>query len=176
MGVIAHRSIFIEGDYMEINEEALQRDINQFLTTYAISFGNEAANKITKLAGQAIQVFYDQYTPKYYDRYEDLLNNSYIRYYHNNGRAVYGGVAINADNMQDYRHGNQITPKEKVAEWTWTKGYHGYLNHDPNQPIYTFPPLAMLQQSISSTGFVDDICSYADKVASSKKFRVIRFD
>jgi len=163
---------------MAIRTKSLGNDIRQYLKAFATRYAQEGAKEITALAGPAIQSYYDQYAgyKKYYNRTEDLLKNSYVRYYHNNGRAVYGGVAINAQHMQDYGSGKYKTAKEKVAEWAWLKGYHGYLNHDINDRIYTFPPFAMLQQAVEYNKIPEKAAARAEKYASSLKYKVLRMN
>ena len=66
-----------------INKKALEKDVEKYLKTFAEAYADTAANEITKFAQQAIQRFYDHYTPKYYDRTDDLKKNSFSKYKHN---------------------------------------------------------------------------------------------
>lgn len=155
---------------MYFNEQALIQDCELYLKTYATTVAKAARDEGMKQARLAIEQFYSSYSPDYYDRTLDLLNNSYQPYYHDNGRTVYGGVRITGDAMQPYKSG---LFGEVVADFTWTKGYHGYLNHDPNQAIYTFPPLSMLEMSMGM--LKNKFYEEGRTAAKEQKYSVLRF-
>ena len=94
-------------------------------------------------------MFYGAYSPLYYHRTDDLGANSYYKYKHNNGSRRYGGVVISDRDMSDYQNSWQnlhsVTPASEVVQWSWTKGYHGYLGGNPANAIYTYPPISALE-------------------------------
>ena len=108
--------------------------------------------------------------PKYYDRTFDLLNNSYSLYYHNNGRKIYGGVRISADNMQDYKDG---TSAVDVVGWTWFEGRHGFRGHDVDYPIYTYPPINIVKEKRDDASFLRELTNHATKEAKKQSYSIL---
>lgn len=166
---------------MYINERELQKDINKYLKTFAETYCKQASKEITKMAENAINKFYDDYCPIYYDRTFDLLHNSYSPYYHNNGRNVYGGVRISSERMQDYKNSWsdfsnwKTTSAYDVASWTWKAGYHGYEDGDSRRPIHTFPPIAMVQMEMGNKSFLNRLQKNASSVAEKQQYSFLMF-
>lgn len=158
---------------MQINDKELQKDINKYLKTFAETYCKQAAKEITEMAKDSIQKFYDNYTPKYYNRTDDLLNNSYSPYYHNNGRNVYGGVRISSANMQPYK-GVGISAYE-IASSAWRQGLHGFEERDKNNRIHTFPPIAMVQMGMGDKKFLDRLQNNASSVAEKQHYSILKF-
>lgn len=180
---------------MEINRQALIADVELYLKTYAKTYTQDAAEQFTDAAKQTIiDVFYGQYDPMYYDRTDDLKNNSYYKYHHDNGSTMYGGVIISDRDMSDYVNTwhaydiakgtfgeslenthdiTSITSSSKVVSWTWTKGYHGYTGGNPSNAIYTFPPIAALEMKIGE--IIPKLQNNASKVAKSQQYSVLQF-
>lgn len=144
-----------------VNIAALQADVKKFLRTYAQSFGQEAARIGPEIAKTAISSFYGAYSPKYYARTENLLNNSYQRYYKDNGTTIYGGVRISSANMNSY--GDKCWSASQVANATWKRGLHG--------KVYTFPPYSMAQMALGSMS--NTLEQKAEKVARSQSYSVM---
>ena len=122
------------------NTAALRADIKLYLKTVAIAYGKLAADAGPKAAKQAIEMFYSSYGPYIYRRTGNLKDNSYERYYKNNGSVVYGGVRISSDKMDEYKYGNWSAAT--VASRTWAGGAHGN--------VHTFPPLSMAEMQLAS--------------------------
>lgn len=122
------------------NTPALRSDIKLYLKTVAIAYGQAAADAGPKVAKQAIEMFYSSYAPYIYRRTDNLKNNSYERYYKNNGNKVYGGVRISSDKMSEYKYGEWSAAT--VASRTWAGGNHGN--------VHTFPPLSMAEMQLQS--------------------------
>lgn len=140
-----------------VNIAALQADVKKFLRTYAQSFGQEAARIGPEVAKTAISSFYGAYSPKYYYRTGNLLNNSYQRYYKDNGTTIYGGVRISSANMNSY--GDKCWNAFQVASATWRSGLHGKM--------HTFPPYAMAQMALGS--MASTLEHKAEKVARTNQ-------
>lgn len=88
---------------MEFNKSDLISDLNLYMETYAREYTKKASEEFVKVAKETIiDTFYNAYSPIYYDRTYDLMDNSYVSYFHDNGTHMYGGVIINDDNMSDY--------------------------------------------------------------------------
>lgn len=144
-----------------VNIAALQADVKKFLRTYAQSFGQEAARIGPEVAKTAISSFYGAYSPKYYDRTENLLNNSYQRYYKDNGTTIYGGVRISSANMNSY--GDKCWSASQVANATWRSGLHG--------KVATTPPYSIARTVLQAEeGRIDKM---AEKVARSQSYSVM---
>ena len=153
---------------MEFNEKDFQKDIDKWMRTYAETYCKQASREITEMAKDAIQKFYDHYTPKYYDRTEDLLKKSYSPYYHDNGRKIYGGVRISSANMKPYK-GAGISQYE-IATSAWRKGLHGFEERDKNNTIHSFPPIAMVQISMGNKSFLDGLNKKASDAAKKQNY------
>lgn len=163
---------------MEFNKQDLVNDVELFLKTYAQSYAKGASKRFTEAAKQTIvDVFYNAYSQKYYDRTDDLRNNSAYEYFKDNGTCLYGGVVIGDRDMSDYInnwHGNNsITPASSVVSWTWRSGYHGYLNGDPSQRIQTFPPLSALEMEVGN--ITQELENQASDIAKQQQYSVLQF-
>lgn len=122
------------------NTPATRRDLKLFSETFATTAGKMAADKGVKIARQAIEIFYSSYGPSIYLRTDNLKNNSYERYYKNNGNKVYGGVVISSNKMAEYQYGTWSAAK--VASSTWAGGAHGN--------VHTYPPLSIAEMQFGS--------------------------
>lgn len=154
---------------MEFNEKAFQDDIDKWMRTYAETYCKQASREITRMAENAIERFYQEYSPKYYrNRTEDLLNNSYSPYYHDNGRRIYGGVRISSANMQPYK-GAGISQFE-IATSAWRKGIHGFEERDKNNLILTRSPIAMVQREMKNKHFLNGLMRNASNTAKKQSY------
>lgn len=151
-------------------ENEIEKDLKKWVKTYAEAYCRKAAIELTKTAKYAIQKFYDDYKPRYYDRTFDLKYNSYALYYHNNGKKIYGGVRISADKMQDYKNG---TSANDVVGWTWFEGRHGFLGHDIDYPIYTYPPINIVREKCDNPIFLKELTNYATKEAKKQSYSIL---
>lgn len=147
----------------QINTAALQADILLYLKTFARTYAKLAADAGPKIAKQAISAFYGAYTPSIYRRTDNLLNNSYSRYYKDNGTTMYGGVRISSANMSEYQYGHWSAAT--VATRTWAAGQHGH--------VYTFPPLSMA--AIGLGNLSSPFAAQASAVAKNQGYSVIHF-
>ena len=113
---------------IKVDTKGLEEDILKYMKTFSKEYAQEGSKQITKKAQSCIEMFYRDYTPKYYDRTYDLKNNSYVPYYHDNGKAYYGGVRITADFMSPYYSGgimnHTYTEPITIAQLAW-HGWHG---------------------------------------------------
>ena len=165
---------------IKMDWSGLEGDIRKYLKTYAKSYAKQAEKQFTKNAQTCIEMFYNDYSPIYYDRTFDLLNNSYKPYFKNNGTAYYGGVRITADFMSPYYSGsvmnNNTTDPIIIAQLGW-HGWHG----DPTgyngrfEPIHTSSPLDRLINFASNEYVVSAINKYAEKKALSQNYKYLKF-
>ena len=163
---------------IKVDTKGLEDDIIKYMRTFSKAYAKEGSKQITKKAQSCIEMFYRDYTPKYYDRTYDLKNNSYVPYYHDNGKSFYGGVRITADYMRPYYSGgimsHTYTDPLTVAQLAW-HGWHG----DPTgyngrfDPIRTTPPLDVLTGFVHNETFLDLMYKYAEKKATKQKYKYL---
>lgn len=165
-----------------INKKALEKDVEKYLKTFAEAYADTAANEITKFAQQAIQRFYDYYTPKYYDRTDDLKKNSFSKYKHNNGNQYYGGVRISTYNMSPYVVGGlnnrRFIDPFYIARPAWEKGIHGSengINGRYSAHRDAIPPLEVLQKEVDKLQFRKKIENIARNAAKKQQYQFLRF-
>ena len=159
---------------MELNDMALRQDIQKWMRAYAEAYCKQATKEITEMASEAIDKFYQDYTPKYYNRTEDLLNNSYSPYYHDNGKAIYGGVRISSARMQPYV-GAGISQFD-IASSAWRKGLHGFEQRDKDNRIHSFPPVAMVQMGMGDKSFLNRLNNIGSEAAKKQKYSTFTFE
>ena len=165
---------------MEFNDMALRQDLQKWMRIYAEAYCKQAAREITEMASEAIDKFYRDYAPKdgkkplYYNRTEDLLKNSYSPYYHDNGRAIYGGVRISSANMQPYK-GAGISQYE-IASTAWLEGLHGFRNHNPSDGILTFPPIDMVLSGMQNRSFLNRLNKTGSETAKKQTYSSFKFE
>lgn len=165
-----------------INKKALEKDVEKYLKTFAEAYADTAANEITKFAQQAIQRFYDNYTPKYYDRTDDLRDNSFSRYKHNNGRQYYGGVRISTHNMSPYVVGGlnnrRFIDPFYIVQPAWEKGIHGSASGiDGRYPVIQDKqsPIDYILGKMNEERFQDDIKQVGYNAAIKQQYQLLRF-
>lgn len=146
-----------------VNTAALRADILLYLKTFARTYAKGAADAGPQVARQALSVFYGAYTPNRYKRTDNLMNNSYSRYYKDNGTIMYGGVRISSANMFEYQYGHWSAAT--VASRTWAAGMHGN--------VHTFPPLSMAAMELASLS--GSLTAKASAVAKAQGYSVIHF-
>ena len=151
-------------------QQSLEKDLKKWVKTYAQAYCKQAAIELTETAKYAIQKFYNDYDPDYYDRTYNLLNNSYSLYYHNNGKKIYGGVRISSVNMNDYKNG---TTANDVVGWTWFEGKHGFYDYDVDYPIYTYPPINIVKEKRNDPVFLKKLTDIATKEAKRQSYEVL---
>lgn len=164
-----------------IDRKGLQDDILKYMKTYSKTYTKFACQELTKKAKSCIEMFYDDYTPKYYDRTFDLRDNSVIPYFHNNGNTYYGGVRITADYMSKYYSGGVMNKKAtdpiEVAQLAW-HGWHGdptgYNGHF--EPIRTTPPLDVLREYAKNKNFITFAKTFAEKTAKKGRYKSFYFE
>lgn len=147
---------------------SLEKDLEKWVKSYSEGYCKQAASLITLMARDAIDLFYAQYVPIYYNRTDDLLHNSYSPYYHNNGKAIYGGVKISATDMQPYN--NAGITKDEITMFSWKHGLHGFTEHNPMNKIYTYPPIEMVRIAMGDTKFLNRLSNFAKKTAKKEKY------
>lgn len=151
--------------------EGFEKDLRRYMKTFAQACAKEASKQITRQAKTCIEMFYLQYIPTCYRRTENLKDNSYVSYYHNNGRAYYGGTRITSDFMVSNYQDDPFV----VAKLSWD-GWHGsptgYGGRFPS--IRTTPPLNTLQEFVNDDKFQNFIMECGNRAASSQNYNYIK--
>lgn len=87
---------------MSVQPEQIRADIKKFVEIYCKAGARIASEEFTRRAEDAIMNFYLDYSPTWYDRTYNMLENSYSKWYKNNSNIIYGGVKISSDKMGAY--------------------------------------------------------------------------
>ena len=117
----------------------LASDIKRYSTNVAKHTAMAVADELTQTAYDAIETFYADYEPEYYDRhYYNFEENSFRRFYHNNRDKIFsGGVELSTDNMEpDYKG-----TLDQVFTSVYM-GFHGLPLADT--PVMDTSPLEMI--------------------------------
>ena len=177
---------FIMSKNVSIDRKNIQKDLHDFLQTFAETITKTAADKITADAKASIEEYYLDYQPKYYNRTFDLLHNSFYRHYENHGHTYWGGVVLSPGKMKNYitrgflSNTQTITKKEDVFKWTWLEGFHGYHWGMENgsrwiDPIQTTPPISRLLQRFNDKAFYENLKQEALSKAKKKSYKYLKF-
>lgn len=161
---------------VQFDKNALLRDAQRYMETFAYNYAKEASNQLTKKAKSCIEMFYNDYTPRYYKRTDDLRDNSIQSYFHNNTREYRGGVRISPEKMSPYNvdYNAVSTDAITVAQLGW-HGFHGDpLGYGKFKPIWTTSPLSVLRRFYESDKFNNDIENYAYKKAAEQNYEIIK--
>lgn len=99
--------------------------------------------------------FYDRYDPWYYNRTNNLKNNSYFPYGLKTSKMYEGGIQVSSDLMDSYTTGTWSP--EEVMNKAWFEGNHGGW-------IVTSPiPFEYITNYVHSQAFEDDVWGYINK-------------
>ena len=163
---------------VKIDTRKLESELIKYMKVYSKTYAKEASVHLTRKAETCIQMFYRDYTPKYYNRTFDLRDNSCVPYFHNNGNAYYGGGRITSEFMSPYYSGGimnySYTDPFTVAQLGW-HGWHG----DPTgyngrfSPIKTTSPLDVLTDFFNNESFRDILKKRAKKVAMNQNYKYL---
>ena len=156
-------------------EKGVREEVKEYLRTYAYEFCGWAAQELTKTAEYAIEEFYKDYTPTFYDRTENIRNSIRL-YFHDNGRRVYGGVRISDKEMEPYY---QYPKKELferdpflVLESVWEGGWHGiYGMHTEGRMDPA--PIEIVREKMNDQSFISKLDKAAKKMANSKTYEYL---
>ena len=132
--------------------------------------------KLVKGSANAIDIFYNDYEPKYYKRTYNLENNTIHPYYSNaHGNIFRGGVTLSYDNWNNHYNG----PDEYVFNLTLGEGLHGipWQQSEGKEIPRTSPtPIDIIEELRDNIIF--DIDYYKDKAmrfAKQQSYSVLKF-
>lgn len=158
-------------------ERDLKRECREYLTTFAIEYCSKAADELTKIAKYAIEEFYNDYDTLRYNRTENLLNNSYKRYYRNHVKRIVGGVYIGSDYMNTYYKKTKDGLIERdpflVASTAWESGLHGIYGWHTENGINSIIPIDIINKKMKDKKFLDNLEKFAKKKAMSQKYEIL---
>lgn len=158
--------LHVKAEAKDVKTSELYKDLKKYTMAFAKEYVQVGADELTREAQNAMNMFYGDYSPIYYNRTDDLRSNSYSKYIHNNGRYYYGGVKISADGMSPYYHGQgESVPASMIANMGW-HGWHGPM-------IQTAPPLDYLTELLQS--IEEKATEKATKLAEGLSYSVIEF-
>lgn len=158
----------MKGDFkIEISQD-LKDDIQKFGNNIAKNIAITAREELTKEYANAIEQFYNSYTPQQYER-KWQLRKSYRPYYKNpHGTRYHGGVEITTDKMKDVHS----DPNEVVLGYA-LGGWHG----NPNRGIYTHPPIYDHIENYRDLffGYIDLVAEGAISKAKKETYKILKF-
>ena len=100
--------------------------------------------------------FYSAYDPIWYNRTDNIKNNSYFPYSLRNSKMCEGGIEVSSAFMDEYKHG-KWTP-EKVMQEVWFRGNHGDW-------VITSPiPFDYITNYVHSSFFENDVWKHITNV------------
>lgn len=160
-------------------ENALMKECDQYQRTFATTYCSKAADELTKTAETAIEIFYSDYEPTWYERTSPSnLKKSYRRYYRNNGHMVYGGVYIGSEYMDTYykENGNDLLERDPylVVATAWEYGLHGIYGWHTEKGNTGFRPLDLIEEKIKDAKFLNNLYETAKNTANANAGEIIK--
>lgn len=120
---------------IEIKDDLI-RDLKNYSSAVCVSLASKVRDEMYKEAQMAIEEFYNDYDPLYYNRhYYNFRKNSFKKYYKNpHNSIIYGGIELTPSELDDiYR-----ADTDYVFNLVYL-GYHGNVNMLPYN-IFNIPP------------------------------------
>lgn len=162
----------------KLDKKIIEDDINKLTKIYCYAIRDIAAEEFTKCAMLVIQWFYQTYTPSQYDRTYNLMNNSYRPYKNISGDALYGGVQISSEWMDEYEQSPSVKFLQTyggnpsgIADITWRKGYHGMEKRTRPSPYRK-----LLNYTYKNDALINGIMNKALNACKKEKYNSISFD
>lgn len=160
-------------------ERDLKNECRKYLTTFAIEYCSKAADELTNTAKYAIEEFYRDYNPNWYDRTNNLKDNSYKRYYKNHGKRVIGGVYIGSDYMDNYykKTKNGLIERDPflVASTAWESGLHGIYGWHTEDGKNGVVPIDIVNKKMKDKKFLENLEESAYKKAMSQNYEILSY-
>lgn len=170
--------IFNDKELEKKFEKKLWDECSTFLETFATTFCKNAADELTKTAEYAISEFYNDYEPSWYDRTYELKNNSYKRYYKNNGRRAWGGVYIGDKYMTPYYKNNNneqiIRDPFLVTSTAWESGLHGIYGWHTEEGNKGIVPIEIVDAKMRDKKFLKELDNKAYQAAKSESGEILK--
>lgn len=138
----------------------LPKEVIQYAQKVTANTARLIAEDMHKEAQFVIETFYNDYTPKYYQRnYVNFQRNSFKKYYNNRNNKVYsGGIELTPELMKDYYN----YPASWVHEAVFY-GFHGLpIEGTPRMSPNPLQLLLRKQDKIKSN--IDKYINKAQKI------------
>ena len=125
---------------MKFNANALKKDINLYMRTFAQTYVTKAIKQLETYARDCVNYFYNDYNPLVYKRTYSFLNNSVRSKINKLGNGT--GYSGYVDLMSDVSGGNEIygsneLTDEAIREENWNGGrFNKAPTTDPSPVFY----------------------------------------
>lgn len=143
-------------------------DCKKFSQTYVEAGTTEACEKIVEFTKKALSVFYGSYSPRVYDRENNIMNNSWEPIMEISGDSGRGGVRLSPSAMHEYWHHGKKVSTEDIYTWVIHGGFHGLEKTST-------PPITMIVSNVISPSFNTQIEKYALNAAKKQSYKVLKF-
>ena len=127
--------------------DKLIKDLTEYSKNFRIGMATKTRDNLAKATAVAIEMFYQDYTPKYYKRHirngkhYNFGELSFEKYYYNkHGSVIRGGVKLSPEQMESIYQDS----KEEVFDMFYA-GYHGVASGFVSP--YTFTPVPVMSPS-----------------------------
>ena len=162
-------------EYKSFNEfkSDLRKECRDYLTTFGVTYCKKAADEFTETAKYAIETFYSDYNPTWYERTGNL-SKSYRRYYHNNSRRVWGGVHIGTEYMESYYRNGEVRDPMLVVATAWETGLHGISGWHVEEGNRGVIPIQIIEDKMKDTKFLNDLERTATKAADAQTGEILK--
>lgn len=162
----------------------ISRDVKKYLKNYAKAYATIASKDLTSAAQSFVNKFYDDYTPKIYDRTNNFQRNSYRKIYEANssGSEFTGGVILTWEKMSLYtKSWNGIKELITIEPWVvWDdvmNGYHGPAGSSHLPKVMSPSPRELMNEYFKKNGTLNNrkYMAYAKKYADSQRYLTFGF-
>lgn len=117
----------------------LKKDLKKYGELFSVGIATQIRDELTARTAYAIEQFYRNYRPIYYNRhYDNFRKKSFRKFYKNpHGQLIRGGVELTPDRMDNiYQHGIDDTFTD-----VFVLGYHGPFQVYVSKYVENRPPV-----------------------------------
>lgn len=157
-------------------KQGLRKDIIKMFRASMSAYCKKAADELTKTAEYAMQDFYNDYKPKWYDRTYDLKNKSYSRYYRNHGNRFSGGVSIGSEEMKThYKNANELEERDPylIASTAWESGLHGIYGWHTEEGSNGIIPMQIIDEKMKDKKFLNELEDNANDAIYKQTYKYL---
>ena len=122
--------------HVEINIEGIMADLEKFGRVYCQTVAKKAIKLIDEFAYNQMIKYYGEYSPRIYDRTNQMRDVSHKPHYQEYGRIYEGGIDIHSSFTNHMPKG---ISEEEIYEQVWVEGIHGYEKR--GYPVSTWYPI-----------------------------------
>lgn len=163
------------------------KELEKQLRAYANAYGKAYVSKAVELMRNEAQKYIDKFysqkifksrtgngvssTPYFYNRTDDLRNNSIETTISAKHGTIEGSILIDDYNMRPYNNSGNSTPPYYIVERAWEFGLHG--NEITSPGVMKPTPGDLLREYWSKEKYHSEAARYAEKVVSSMNFGLL---